>query len=139
MTPMLMSASAPGRPFVLLATDELVPATYNFNDSPLHILAYRSKTEKLVTYANWTPTGDIDPATPPEIEFYDYATAGGRAETNNTPDDPRVPALLDQLLSDLLPNDGFGANLAVRSPQRQGPWTVSGSPSAGSRASAERR
>ncbi len=105
MTPMLMSPSAPGRPFVLLATDELVPATYNFNDSPLHILAYRSKTEKLVTYANWTPTGDIDPATPPEIEFYDYATAGGRAETNNTPDDPRVPALLDQLLSDLLPSE----------------------------------
>jgi hypothetical protein len=56
-------------------------------------------------YANWTPTGDIDPATPPGIEFYDYATADGRAGTNNTPDDPRVPALLDQLLSDLLPSE----------------------------------
>src|SRR5690242_20654131 len=105
MMPMLHSASAPGRPFVLLATDELVPSTYNFNQSPLHILAYRTNTEKLVAYAHWTATGDIDPTTLPEIEFYDYATAGGRAETNNTPGDPRVPALLNQLLSNLLPNE----------------------------------
>jgi uncharacterized sulfatase len=105
MMPMLRSASAPGRPFVLLVTDELLPATYNFNNSPLHIVAYRSKTEKLVAYADWlTLTANIDRQSL-QIEFYDYATAGGRAETSNTPHDPRVPALLDQLLSNLLPGE----------------------------------
>jgi uncharacterized sulfatase len=105
MMPMLNSASAPGRSFILLATDEMVPSTYNFNNSPQHILAYRNKTEKLVAYAHWLPSGNINSAIPVELEFYDYATDGGRAETDNTPDDPRVAALLNQLLTDLLPNE----------------------------------
>ena len=105
MLPMLKSATAAGRRFVLLATDELVAPSYNFNQSPLHIVAYRSKTEKLVTYAQWRSlTADIDPLSL-QIEFYDYATAGGRAETANTPRDPRVPPLLDLLLNDELPNE----------------------------------
>lgn len=68
-------------------------------------MAYRSKTEKLVTYADWvTPTANIDPQSL-QLEFYNYATAGGRAETANTPGDPQVPALRDQLLNTLLPNE----------------------------------
>ena len=47
MLPMLRSASAPGRAHVLLATDELVPGFYFFNDPPPHVAAVRTQTAKL--------------------------------------------------------------------------------------------
>ena len=97
MIPMLASADAPGRDYILFATDELVAPQYNFNDAAVHILAMRTKTEKIATYSNWRPyTTKIIPNST-EVEFYDYSTRGGRKETHNTPDDSRVPALLQQL------------------------------------------
>ena len=38
-----------------------------------------------------------------KLEFYDYATATGRAETHSTPDDPRVAPLLNTLLDQYVP------------------------------------
>ena len=38
-----------------------------------------------------------------ELEFYDYATAAGRAETESTPDYPRVKPLLTKLLDEYAP------------------------------------
>jgi hypothetical protein len=38
-----------------------------------------------------------------KLEFYDYATAAGRAETESTPDDPRVTPLLNKLLEQYAP------------------------------------
>lgn len=105
MLPMLKSASAEGRPYVLLVSDEQILANYNFNDAPLHILAMRTKTEKLVTYSKWKPlTGDVRPSTV-ELEFYDYTTEGGKLEIDNTASDPRVKGLVKQLLTDILPNE----------------------------------
>jgi uncharacterized sulfatase len=54
MIPMLKSASAPGRPFTLLVTDELTLGNYIFNDAPLHIVGLRTKHEKLVAYSRGT-------------------------------------------------------------------------------------
>jgi hypothetical protein len=40
-----------------------------------------------------------------ETEFYDYATAGGRAETDNRKDDPRAAIFYRALLHDILPSE----------------------------------
>jgi len=105
MVPMLRSASAPGRPYLLLATDELIPAKFNTNNYPIHIAGLRTQSAKLATYSTWTPrTGQIEPGTV-ELEFYDYATPQGAAELANNPDDPRAQQMLDILLNDLIPNE----------------------------------
>jgi uncharacterized sulfatase len=105
MTAMLKSADAPGRPYVLLATDELVPGYFNFNNAPQHIIGLRTQNAKLGTYAHWkNGTADIDTTTL-ETEFYDYATAAGRSELDSTPNAPRAGALLDKLLNDIIPNE----------------------------------
>lgn len=97
MIPMLKSAAAPGRDYILFATDEAVAPQYNYNDAAVQIVAMRTKSEKIAIYSKWLPhTTNIKPGTT-EVEFYDYSTAGGRAETDNTPHDPRVPALLKTL------------------------------------------
>ncbi len=97
MIPMLKSASAAGRDYVLFATDELCAPQYIYNDASLHITALRTKTEKIATYSQWLPyTTTIKPGTT-EVEFYDYSMASGRAETNSMPKDRRVPSLLKDL------------------------------------------
>lgn len=105
MVPMLKSASAEGRPYVLMVSDELMMSNYNPGDAPLHVLGMRTKTEKVVTYAKWKSlTGEVLPNSV-EVEFYDYSTEGGRLELDNTPSDPRASTMARQLLEDLLPNE----------------------------------
>jgi uncharacterized sulfatase len=106
MVSMLRSASAPGRPYVLLATDELVPG-YFFYDGvpPLHVAAVRTQDAKLGTYSTWNPaTGRIEPGST-QVEFYDYGTPEGILELVSNPQDPRARPLLNQLLNDLIPNE----------------------------------
>ncbi|MDO9710135.1 sulfatase-like hydrolase/transferase [Paracraurococcus lichenis] len=110
MLAMLRSTRAPGRDHVLIATDELVPGFYNFNDAPLHVLGIRTPDSKLVTYAKWNPvTGAIRPETL-QTEFYDYGTPDGLLELTSTPDDPRAAAL-QSLLFDRLYEEEFRAPL----------------------------
>jgi uncharacterized sulfatase len=105
MLPMLRSARAPGRRYVLLASDELIAGYFNFNEAPLHLLGLRTRDYKLGVYAHWRPGTDrIDPATI-ETEFYDYATERGRAEPDSTPDDPRARRALRVLLDRLMPGE----------------------------------
>lgn len=105
MIPMLKSASAPGRPYILFATDELAQPAYNFNDAPLHIVGLRTKTEKLVTYSKWKSFSSTIVPGSTELEFYDYTTPGGRQELHSTPDDPRVPGLLRKLKNRIVPDE----------------------------------
>ena len=105
MVPMLRSASAPGRPYVLLATDEIVPGYFFFNDPPPHVVAIRTQTAKLGIYSKWNPlTGAIEPGSS-EVEFYDYSTPEGIAELVSTPDDPRAAPMMDVLLNTLIPTE----------------------------------
>lgn len=98
MIPMLKSAGASGRDYVLFATDEMASPQYNFNDAALHVTAMRTKNWKLGLYSKWAPyTTTIVPSSI-ETEFYDYSTAGGRAETLNMRNDSRVPGLVKDLL-----------------------------------------
>jgi arylsulfatase A-like enzyme len=103
MMPMLRSASAPGRDYVLLVTDEMTLSNYVYNDAPLHITGLRTQSEKVVTYAKWrTLTSRIEPRSL-ELEFYDYSTERGRAELHNEPGDPRAKALADTLHTKIVP------------------------------------
>jgi hypothetical protein len=108
LLPMLQSADAGGRPYVVFTTDEVVPPLFNFNNSGGHIIGVRTPDAKLGVYSHWRQgTTDIDFNQPIEFEYYDYSTAGGRAETDNTysKDNPAAQALYSLLLTDILPNE----------------------------------
>ncbi|MBV8094483.1 MAG: sulfatase-like hydrolase/transferase [Acetobacteraceae bacterium] len=106
LLPMLQSSQAPGRQYVLCATDESVPGYYNFNNSPGHLLCMRTQELKFGIYANWVGvTAQIDNDNTLETELYDYSTEAGRAELDNLQDDPRIPALKNRLLNEIIPNE----------------------------------
>ncbi len=111
MIPMLKSNDAPGRSYVLYATDEIVPDYFNFvfNGAPLNIFGLRTDDTKLGVYAKWTPlTATIIPSSI-ELEFYDYSTTEGQLELDNlafsNPSDPRIQSMKQLLLNDLIPNE----------------------------------
>jgi arylsulfatase A-like enzyme len=82
----LADPAAPGRPYVLHATDETVTefAIEPYAaDAPLHVVALRTPNAKYATYSNW-PVEGIEPlASGQERELYDYRTHSGRLELHN--------------------------------------------------------
>jgi arylsulfatase A-like enzyme len=83
---MLSDPAAPGRPYVLHATDEIVTEfavePYAAN-APLHVVALRTSRAKYASYSDFTP-GTIKPLTAGrETELYDYSTPQGRLELRN--------------------------------------------------------
>ena len=106
MISMLQSADAPGRPYVLYATDEIQPDYFNFNKAPTHVLGLRYDDTKLGLYAKWVPlTSDIIGVSK-ELEFYDYSTTRGKLELDNTAStDPRARDMAQQLLNNIIPNE----------------------------------
>ena len=105
MIPMLKSATAPGRPHVLFATDEIAPGYYNYLNAPTHILGVRTAETKLGSYADWIPLSSTINQSSNELEFYDYSTTDGQLELANRPDDPRGAAMFQELLNNLIPNE----------------------------------
>jgi len=82
----LADPSAPGRPYVVHATDEVVTEyaiePYAAN-APLHVVALRTAEAKYATYSNW-PGEEITPLSEgQERELYDYGTHSGRLELHN--------------------------------------------------------
>jgi uncharacterized sulfatase len=105
MISMLKSASAPGRPYVLYAIDEIVPDYFNFNKAATHIVGLRTEDTKLGLYAKWVPFTShiIRPSI--ELEFYDYSTTRGELELDNIAStDSRVNGMVHKLLNDIIPN-----------------------------------
>jgi arylsulfatase A-like enzyme len=83
---MLANPSAPGRPYVLHATDETVTefATQpHAADAPLHVVALRTPSAKYATYSNFAPGTVKTVARGRETELYDYSTPVGRMELSN--------------------------------------------------------
>jgi arylsulfatase A-like enzyme len=106
MISMLKSANAPGRPYVLYATDEIIPDFYNFNRAPLHVLGLRTEDAKLGLYARWVPLTSHITQPSIELEFYDYSTTNGKLELDNTAGtDSRVNGMVQRLLNDIVPNE----------------------------------
>jgi uncharacterized sulfatase len=104
MMPLLRSAGAKGRGYALFISEELAPS-YSVADTPPHIIGLITNHAKLGVYSKWVPgTGTIDTSSI-ELEFYDHGTAGGRAELDSTPDDPRAAKMLSVLLTDIIPNE----------------------------------
>ena len=82
----LADSSAPGREYVLHATDETVTefAIEPYAaDAPLHIVALRTPQGKFATYSNWGETGITPLPAAQETELYDYSTQSGRLELHN--------------------------------------------------------
>jgi arylsulfatase A-like enzyme len=83
---MLSDPTAPGRPYVLHATDEIVTefAVEAYAASaPLHVVAVRTPRAKYATYSDFAP-GSIKPLPGGlETELYDYSTRQGSLELRN--------------------------------------------------------
>ncbi len=99
----LRSPRAPGRDHVLFATDEILPSAMNYLRAPTHVLAVRTQQAKLVTYTEWAPLTTRRIPTSLKLEFYDYSTAAGRAETESRPNDPRAKAMATKLFNQYVP------------------------------------
>jgi arylsulfatase A-like enzyme len=83
----LADPAAPGRSFVLHATDETVTefAIEPYAaDAPLHIVALRTPQAKYATYSNWPDEGIAPELEGQETELYDYSTHSGRLELHNS-------------------------------------------------------
>ncbi len=105
MISMLQTCEAPGRDFVLLATDEIAPGYFNPTNAPTHVLGLRTQDYKFGISAEWiSKSSQIDLSTA-QYEFYDYSTGKGRMELENTPTDPRANQTLAYLLNNAIPNE----------------------------------
>jgi hypothetical protein len=105
MLAMLQSKDAPGRSFVLHATDEIAPGYFNPTNQPTHVLGIRTADYKFGVTANWlTASTTIDPTTT-QTEFYDYSTKKGRMELENTPNDPRAAEAMQALTNTIIPGE----------------------------------
>jgi arylsulfatase A-like enzyme len=83
----LADPTAPGRPYVLHATDEIVTEfaiDLYAADAPLHIVALRTNGAKYALYSNWAPDGIEPLSRGQESELYDYRTHSGRLELHTS-------------------------------------------------------
>ncbi|MEE6165454.1 MULTISPECIES: sulfatase-like hydrolase/transferase [unclassified Mycolicibacterium] len=119
-------ATAPGRPWVAHATDDMSveemaallrsplaqkvfgasgPPTNIPTSAPSHIVAVRTADAKLGMYTYWKPGSmDIDTSRPIHRELYDYATPSGVQELDNQADhSPKQAALQGLLDHEVLP------------------------------------
>ena len=55
MYSMLKSRFAPGRDYLLFATDEIAPGFFNFNGAPNNILSLTTSDTKVGVYSDWLP------------------------------------------------------------------------------------
>jgi hypothetical protein len=83
---MLSNPSAPGRDYVLHATDETVTefAIEPYAaEAPLHVVALRTPQAKYATYSNFVPDSIKLLSAGREVELYDYSIEQGRMELAN--------------------------------------------------------
>ena len=83
---MLSDPSAPGRDYVLHATDETVTefAIEPYAaEAPLHVVALRTPNAKYATYSNFAPDSIKLLDAGRETELYDYSTPAGQMELDN--------------------------------------------------------
>ena len=116
LTAILADPSAPGREYVLHATDEVVTefAIEPYSAAaPLHIVSLRTPQAKYATYSNWAEESIIPLSNGRESELYDYSTRDGRLELHNSADhSPLEQGLLE------LHEDAFHRELREPLPER---------------------
>jgi arylsulfatase A-like enzyme len=97
----LADPSAPGRPYVLHATDETVTefAVEPYAaDAPLHVVALRTPSAKFATYSNWAGEEITPLSEGQERELYDYSTHSGRLELDNSAGETALEEPLQALM-----------------------------------------
>jgi arylsulfatase A-like enzyme len=105
---MLSDPTAPGRPYVLHSTDEILseyaiePYAYN---APLHVTAMRTPTAKYAVYADWKPHSSTIKITGQEHELYDYTTTNGSLELQNVVTTSKRQHALERQLNSALHNE----------------------------------
>lgn len=112
LTALLGDAEAPGRDYIVHATDEdgfeFGPRLFPFlQDAPFHVLGLITEDAKLGVYTDWADTSDDILTESQEVEFYDYATDEGRLELANTADseNPRFREMYQFLMTEAVPNE----------------------------------
>ena len=86
LLPMLKSADAPGRDYVLHTCDEIINPQANYLNAPWHVTGLVTPKGKLGLYSFWKGETDVLDRATQETEYYNYATRGGRMEVENTND-----------------------------------------------------
>jgi arylsulfatase A-like enzyme len=108
LAPILANPSAPGRSFVLHATDEIVTEfaiePYAAN-APLHVVAIRTRQGKYAVYANWPNEGTSPTTKGQQTELYDYSTPSGRLELHNSANHSRLEETLAPMLEHAFHNE----------------------------------
>jgi arylsulfatase A-like enzyme len=97
----LADAGAPGRSYVLHATDEIVTefAIEPYAAAaPLHVVALRTHRAKYATYSHWPAEGMLALPDGQERELYDYGSHSGRLELSNSAGANPREGSLDALL-----------------------------------------
>ncbi len=106
MVAMLKSASAPGRRYLLHATDEVSPDFFNWINAPAHVLGIRTEAGKLGVYADWITATSVIQQSSAQFEYYDYSTERGRLELDNTVhDNEHARKLYRRLRHEIIPNE----------------------------------
>ena len=123
---LLANPSAPGRDHVVFATDEILPAAMNYAPRPTHVLAVRTREVKLVTYSDGRPARRGSFQASLKVEFYDYATATGRAETAAIPTTPGSSRCSTSCSTNTCPADGAAAAALAATDVSQRPGQLSG-------------
>jgi arylsulfatase A-like enzyme len=102
-------AEAPGRPWVLHATDEDVTefaGDLHDAEAPRHVIALRTAEGKLGLYSNWGGESIEAESTGQEVECYEYGTGEGRAELANVAGSSALEEELRATLEeDAIPNE----------------------------------
>jgi len=100
---------APGRPWVLHATDEDVTefaGDPHDAEAPRHVVALRTQQGKLGLYSNWRQESIEVQSAGQEVELYDYSTATGQAELTNEASSSALQETLQSILEeDAIPNE----------------------------------
>jgi arylsulfatase A-like enzyme len=103
LAPILGNSGAPGREYVLHATDEVVTefAIAPFAaDAPLHVVALRTTEGKYATYSHWARDRVTPMSQGEETELYDYSTHLGRLEVQNVAGESDLESRLRSKLAD---------------------------------------
>ena len=98
----LADPEAPGREYVLHATDETVTefAIEQYAaTAPRHVVAMRTPEAKFALYSHWPEEGGIEPLSEgQEAELYDYTTQSGRLELHNSAEHTPLEASMREQL-----------------------------------------
>ena len=112
MFPILKSASVKGLDYALFATDEVVAVLDDFatvpdadgQRTPVHVMAVMTPEYKLGVYSRWPGGTTVASPNGQQYEYYDYSTAAGRLEMDNTyAVTPAARLIKDRLLNELVP------------------------------------